>query len=192
MERPAGLSALWRCREHPAGAEQAAHVLAQGLPQAFHGHDEDVHARDEAPAAGLDLRDLLGHDGPQGRVRDAVVEGTGLPVPDRVVHAAPHPRTATTPKAETVAATPPTTNNLIEPKAILGPDIEELDNRDEFLGAMVGMIERRGWRCDSISSARKSCFPRADSRSDVTSSATSTSSRTAAGTGPSRSSEVRR
>lgn len=48
----------------------------------------------------------------------------------------------------------------IEPDAVLGSDVENLSNLQEVLNAFAGMIRRNGWRCDSISAARKFMFSR--------------------------------
>ena len=65
---------------------------------------------------------------------------------------------AAIPKTEAVAAAPTSSAVNVEPTAIIDPDIETLDNRDELLSAMVDMIERRNWRCDSISAVRPTIF----------------------------------
>ena len=46
----------------------------------------------------------------------------------------------------------------IEPDVVFSSHIEQLDNRQEVLNILAGMIRSRGWRCDSISSARKLVF----------------------------------
>ena len=48
----------------------------------------------------------------------------------------------------------------VEPDAILGSKVEELDNRQQVLNALVNLIQTRGWKCDSISAARKLFFSR--------------------------------
>ena len=42
----------------------------------------------------------------------------------------------------------------VEHEALFDETIENLPNRQEILDALAAMVEMRGWRCDSISSAR--------------------------------------
>lgn len=42
----------------------------------------------------------------------------------------------------------------VEHEALFDETIENLPNRQEVLDALAAMVEIRGWRCDSISSAR--------------------------------------
>ena len=48
----------------------------------------------------------------------------------------------------------------LEPDAVLGPTVGGMENRQELFDELVGMIRMRGWRCDSISSARTLFFSR--------------------------------
>ena len=48
----------------------------------------------------------------------------------------------------------------VEPDAVLGSTIKELPNRQEVLDELVRMIRARGWRCNTISSARMMVFSR--------------------------------
>ena len=48
----------------------------------------------------------------------------------------------------------------VEPEAVLGSTIKELPNRQEVLDELVRMIRARGWRCNTISSARMMVFSR--------------------------------
>lgn len=48
----------------------------------------------------------------------------------------------------------------VEPDAIIASNVRDLDNRQAVLDKLVGLIRARGWKCDSISSARKHVFSR--------------------------------
>lgn len=48
----------------------------------------------------------------------------------------------------------------LEPDAILGSEFKKLSNRQKVLNALATMIRLKGWRCDSISVARKFVFSR--------------------------------
>ena len=48
----------------------------------------------------------------------------------------------------------------VEPDAIFGSNLKSLDNRQKVLEELVGKIRARGWKCDSISSARTLVFSR--------------------------------
>ena len=48
----------------------------------------------------------------------------------------------------------------VEPDAIFGSKLKGLDDRQKLLEELVGKIRARGWKCDSISSARRMVFSR--------------------------------
>ncbi len=48
----------------------------------------------------------------------------------------------------------------IEPDAVIGEDMQKFDNLQEVLNAFALMIRLRGWKCDSISAARRFVFSR--------------------------------
>lgn len=48
----------------------------------------------------------------------------------------------------------------LEPDALLGSEIKKHSNRQAVLNALARMIRLKGWRCDSISVARKFLFSR--------------------------------
>ncbi len=48
----------------------------------------------------------------------------------------------------------------VEKDALFGSEFKKLENRQEVLNAFATMIRAHGWRCDSISVARKFVFSR--------------------------------
>ena len=48
----------------------------------------------------------------------------------------------------------------VESDAVLGSTIKSSENRQAILDELVGYVRARGWKCDSISAARKHVFSR--------------------------------